>query len=781
MKKFLLVFGATLVVFCGCVKSAGELTLWYDKPAKEWVEALPLGNGRLGAMVYGNPVNEEIQLNEETVWGGGAHNNVNNRAKDGLDEIRALIFDKKNAEAQKLCNEYIASKGGQGMPYQTVGSLYLNFQGVDQYSDYYRDLDLENAIATTTFSADGVIYTREMFTSFTDQVVVIRLTASGKGKLSFKTGYDTPYKVNEKGETILGELGGKKYATYSQTNNCDSHEGVEGKVKFTTIYRVLVDGGELNIEDDGINVQNANSAMLLVSIGTNFVNYKDVSGNSQSVAEEYMEAAFPKIVKSYNKARKSHVDYYSNMFGRVSLDLGTNDQAKLTTDKRVEMFASEFDPQLASLYFQYGRYLLISSSQPGGQAANLQGIWNDQLFAPWDGKYTTDINVEMNYWPTEICNMSEMGEPFLNLVKECAEHGAETASMYGCRGWALHHNTDIWRSTGAVDGAAFGIWPTSNAWFCQQLWDSYLFRPSKEYLGEIYPLMKGACEFFIDFLVPEPTNGWLVVAPSYSPENTPRVTDRPGGFVIIAGATMDNQLMAELFNSTIEAAGMMEENTLFIDTLRNIANRLAPMKVGSWGQLQEWMEDWDNPRDNHRHVSHLWGLYPGSLISVETPELFKAARVSLEARGDQSTGWSMGWKVCLWARLLDGNHAYKLIQDQLSPSGRGKGGTYPNLFDAHPPFQIDGNFGCTAGIAEMLIQSHTGSINLLPALPDAWAAGSLKGLRCRGGFEIEELTWENGVPVKVVIRSTIGGALKVKWNGGEYEKKTVAGKSYRIV
>lgn len=484
-----------------------------------------------------------------------------------------------------------------------------------------------------------------------------------------------------------------------------------------------------------------------------------------------------------------HISAYQKQFHTVTMDLGTNDQAKLPTDQRVAQFASNFDPQLVTLYFQFGRYLLICCSQPGGQAANLQGIWNESRQAPWDGKYTTNINVEMNYWPAFVCGISQTFDPFLQLVKDCAEHGKETAQMYGCRGWTLHHNTDIWRSTGAVDGAYNGMWPTGAAWFCQQIWDGYLFNQDPKYLKEIYPIMKSACEFFIDFLVEEPVSGnkYLVVAPSYSPENAPHVQDvlGKGNITTVFGATMDNQMMADLFGNTIEAAALMGENAAFVDTLKNIKSRLAPMKIGSWGQLQEWFEDWDDPKDNHRHVSHLWGMYPGRQITADaTPDLFKAVRTSLEARGDESTGWSMGWKVCLWARLLDGNHAYKLIQDQIKPAGGrgfgGRGGTYNNLFDAHPPFQIDGNFGCTAGIAEMLVQSHTGKVVLLPALPDVWKDGSVKGLQCRGGFVLDELTWKDGKPATVKVRSTVGGKLDIAWNGQDKSIDTKRGNTYTI-
>ena len=761
--------------------------MWYDAPARQWTDALPLGNGRLGAMVFGTPAQERIQINEETIWGGGPHNNVNYAAKDGLEQIRQALWEGRRSDAQALCDQYISSKSAHGMPYQTAGSLMLDFDGITEFTDYYRELDIDRAVALTRFKANGTEYTRECFVSSPDQVIAVRLTASAKGALTFKASYNLPYRedrIISRSAQITG-----KQAVMTVSCKGDDHEGIEGKIRFTDKTLIIPEGGQMTADDNTIAVSGADAVTIYISIGTNFVNYQSVSGDENQVADRWIEP-LSKGKKKYDKMLADHIAAYQKQFHTVTMDLGTNDQAKLPTDQRVAQFASNFDPQLVTLYFQFGRYLLICCSQPGGQAANLQGIWNESRQAPWDGKYTTNINVEMNYWPAFVCGIPQTFDPFLQLVKDCAEHGKETAAMYGCRGWTLHHNTDIWRSTGAVDGAYNGMWPTGAAWFCQQIWDGYLFNQDRKYLEEIYPIMKSACEFFIDFLVEEPVSGnkYLVIAPSYSPENAPHVQDvlGKGNITTVFGATMDNQMMADLFGNMIDAAELMgEKDAEFVNTLKTVKSRLAPMKIGSWGQLQEWFEDWDDPKDNHRHVSHLWGMYPGRQITADgTPDLFKAVRTSLEARGDESTGWSMGWKVCLWARLLDGNHAYKLIQDQIKPAGGrgfgGRGGTYNNLFDAHPPFQIDGNFGCTAGIAEMLVQSHTGKVVLLPALPDVWKDGTVKGLQCRGGFVLDELTWKDGKPATVKVRSTVGGKLNISWNGQDQSIDTKSGKVYTI-
>lgn len=740
--------------------SEKELTLWYDRPARLWVEALPLGNGALGAMMYGGVVQEELQLNEETVWGGSPHNNLNPAAAEALPAIRQLLFEGRNAEAQALCGRAILSQTSHGMPYQTVGSLRIGFRGIDTaaVAGYRRELDLRRAVAAAEFTASGVRYRRECFTSFTDSVLVVHLTASQPGKLSFALDYASPYDevrttCTERGDLLL-------------EGRADDHEGVEGQIRFAAAARLLASGGRIDRQADRLVVTDADEATLLLAVGTNFIDYRTLGGDPRSKACARLDRVAERF--DYAAAKRSHEAAYGRQFARVELDLGRTPAADLPTDRRIREYASGDDPQLAALYFQFGRYLLICSSQPGGQAANLQGIWNDRRLAAWDGKYTTNINLEMNYWPVTVAGLSEAGEPFLRMIEEIAAGpGRDAAAMYGCRGWMLHHNTDIWRSTGAVDGAAYGIWPTCNAWFCQYLWERYLFSGDRTLLERIYPILRDACRFHLDFLTVDPASGYRVTAPSFSPENRPKVGGRRD-FSVVAGATMDNQLLADLFRNTADAAGLLDEPAAWRDSLLETARSLSPMRIGHWGQLQEWTEDWDSPEDHHRHVSHLWGLYPGRQITdLATPELFRAAEVSLRARGDASTGWSMGWKVCLWARLLDGDHAERMIRMQLSPADvdavKGEsGGSYPNLFDAHPPFQIDGNFGCTAGIAEMLAQSHGGYVHLLPALPTRWPNGSVRGLGCRGGFTIEELTWRDGQPVAACVRSTAGGVLRIR-------------------
>ena len=748
-----------------------SLVLWYDKPAADWNEALPLGNGRLGVMVYGIPGQENIQLNENTLWAGGPHRNDNPDAKAVLPDIRQLVFDEKYDEAHKLANKNIISKTSAGMPYETVGNLRLNFENQESYTDYYRELDIEKAVNTTTYTVDGTVYKREVFTSFSDGVIVVKLTADKKGKISFTASMDRPapakvsFSTEEDNVLVMTGFGGDNKNKRLPADAPD----IKGVVEFDARIKVVPQGGVVVASTDRLEVSNADSALLFISIATNFVDYQDVSGDAHQKSADYIAKAEK---KSYEQLSKDHTGNYQHYFNRLSLDLGSSEAAAKPTDLRIKEFSTGFDPSLAALYFQYGRYLLISSSQPGGQPANLQGLWCNKLNPPWKSAYTVNINTEMNYWPAEVTNLAEMHEPLIQLVKDLSETGKETAKvMYGADGWVTHHNTDLWRICGPVDGATWGMWPTGGTWLSQHLWEKFMFNGDLAYLGSVYPAMKGAAQFCLSFLTPEPEHGWLVIAPSISPEHGPK--GRSKNVSIAAGTTMDNQLVFDMLTKTISAAKWLNVDAELVEEMESALAKLPPMQVGQYNQLQEWMRDLDDPEDKHRHVSHLYGLYPSNLISpYRNSELFQAAENTLIQRGDPSTGWSMNWKINLWARLLDGNHAYRLMGDQIKLVGRPDspkgGGTFANMLDAHPPFQIDGNFGFTSGLTEMLLQSHDGAIHLLPALPDVWKDGNVKGLRARGGFEITDLNWSDGALNRVTIKSDLGGNCRIR----SYEKLT---------
>lgn len=756
MRKLLV--GVLALIALATNAQDNPLKLWYDQPSgTTWENALPIGNGFLGAMVYGNVEKETIQLNEHTVWSGGPNRNDNPNALAALPEIRQLIFDGKQKEAEQLAAKHIETKASNGQMFQPVGNLNLVFPGHENYTNFYRELDITRAITSSRYDVDGVTYTREAIASLKNRVIAIRLESSKKGALSFTASMSSPHKRSQISTSKDGQL-----IVSGQTSD---HEGVKSEIRFRGISSIKTDGGSIISTDSTLIIQNANAATIYISMATNFNNYLDVSGDEVSRAEGYLAEA---IGKSFSSLVNEHVAEYQRYFNRVSLDLGITEAAAVPTDQRIKNFKTVNDPALVSLYYQYGRYLLISSSQPGGQPANLQGIWNRSLTPPWDSKYTININAQMNYWPAEKTNLPELHEPFLRMVTELAEAGQETARvMYGAKGWMAHHNTDIWRITGPVDAIFWGIWNGGGAWVSQHLWEHYLYNGDRAYLEKIYPILKGAATFYVDFLVEHPKYGWLVVNPGTSPENAPQAH---GGSSLDAGTTMDNQLVFDAFSTVIQAAAMLNVDKEFSDSLKVLRDKLPPMQIGKHGQLQEWLEDIDDPNDHHRHVSHLYGLFPSNQISpYRTPELYSAAKNTLIQRGDVSTGWSMGWKVNWWARMLDGNHAYKLIQNQLSPVsakfGEG-GGSYNNLFDAHPPFQIDGNFGCTSGITEMLVQSANGEIHLLPALPDVWSSGKITGIRARGEFEVKELAWENGKITKLVISSNIGGQLRVRVPNG---------------
>jgi alpha-L-fucosidase 2 len=761
-------------------EAASPLVLWYDEPATEWNEALPIGNGRFGAMIFGGAKRERIQFNDDTLFTGEPHHYARPGASEYLPKLRELLFVGKQEEAHQLANEKFMSLSTRGTirqeKYQPFGDLRLTFPGHETAMRYRRELDVDRAVASVAYEVDDVKFRREFIASHPDNVIVVRLTADKPGQLHFQTRLDSPHEPDV-------EVTGQQIVMSGRVR--------DGKTRFEARVLIRVDGRNATRSVAGgiIEVKDADAATLILVGATSFVNYQDISGDP---AARNVDTIRRLGDKSFDELLNDHTRDYQSLFHRVKIDFGTTNAINQPTDERIKAFSKQDDPALASLYFQFGRYLLIACSRPGAQPANLQGLWNDETEPPWDSKYTININTEMNYWPAEMTNLAECHQPLFDALEDLSQSGARVAKEhYGARGWVVHHNFDLWRGAAPINNSNHGIWPTGGAWLCEHLWYRYAYSCDERFLRETaYPLMKGAALFFVDYLIEDPrvmagsreqgarssgflppaTRPLLISGPSNSPEQ--------GGLVM--GPTMDHQIIRSLFGHVIEASEILGADEELRFKLRDMRARIAPNQIGRHGQLQEWLEDVDDPENKHRHVSHLWGLHPGDEITPRTtPELAKACRVTLRHRGDGGTGWSKAWKINFWARLRDKDHAYRMLSEAIT------GNTYSNMLDAHPPFQIDGNFGGTAGIAEMLLQSHVRDadgiyeLELLPALPRALANGKVTGLRARGGFEVD-IVWKDGRLQMAVLRSLCGNEASLRYGEKTVRLATSKDAVYRI-